>query len=344
MRPFRALLVLVTALGACAGTGRVCLSADDDSRCEAERDASTSQPADSSDGATSVDATTVPTDSQAPDRSDSGTPPEAGTDASASSCENNADCGPDAPACTAGRCSGCSASSDCISSASVGRGICAQPSGACVECTRDTDCPTPTKPMCGAEHTCEVGCLSDLDCERDAPGWDTTYCELGKKTCVQCIPGALELEQCVNGKACDLTQMTCSGQLRGSVQPCRPCTTDTECAAGLYCVKTEASKASHQRYCVLRRDSGPCPAQYSYPRNSVSSLGVSARFCFPDEQLTTCEALLKFTDVCSNDAQCGPTGLCRGPQDAKRCTYVCDGAADCSTTCTGIEPSYCDPN
>jgi len=217
--------------------------------------------------------------------------------------------------------------------------------GGCGKCSGNQECSDPGHPVCNKEAgECAGPCTSDLDCERDLSSWTTPHCELGQGVCVGCIPGALEVEQCVNGNACDPVAMTCSGKPRTSVQNCEPCSADSECASNLYCVPSTASEATNQNYCVLRKDTGYCPAQFGTARTATSVQGVTARFCFPNEAITTCEAVLHFSEPCESDTQCGPTGICEGTGTDKRCTYVCDGVPDCSTSCIGAEPRYCDPN
>jgi hypothetical protein len=288
------------------------------------------------DGGGMNDAGDGPNDS-GPSGIDSSTP-----DASPS-CERSPQCAATTPVCHDGSCIGCSNDMDCARLSTVALPACAK-GGACVECTTNNHCLNPKKPVCGASDTCEGPCTSDLDCEHTSTAWSTPHCELGEGKCVACIPGALEVEQCENGNACDPVTMTCTGKPRKSVQNCFPCSTDTECATGLNCVATTSPQAPHEKYCVLRKDTGACPNQFSAKRMATSVLGVSAPYCFPDEQLTTCEAVRAFSTVCSGPGTCPPGGLCEGTIGDKRCTYECDGPSDCSKSCVSVAPAYCSQN
>jgi len=264
-------------------------------------------------------------------------------DAAMPGCARSTECDADAPICTDHVCSACARDEDCARFAKVALPACSS-NGSCVECTDNEHCLDPLKPVCGTDNQCQAPCTGDLDCKRESNAWTTPYCELGTGHCVECIPGALEVEQCTNDLACDPVAKTCTGKPRQSVQNCYPCDTDTECAVGLYCVATLAAAAPNERYCVLRKDSGTCPNQFSFGRQSTSVLGVTAPFCFPDENLATCEAVLNFGAPCTTQGECPGGGLCEGTVGNKLCTYKCDGRSDCSTSCIGAEIRYCEPN
>lgn len=272
-----------------------------------------------------------------------------GPDASNATCDTPNECGADAPRCDDRVCSGCRDDDDCTRFMADGRSACG-PSGSCVQCATNEDCLDPQAPVCGSQNTCEGPCTSDQDCERESTSWSTPYCELGKGVCVECFPGALEETQCTNGNACDPTALTCSGKPRGSVSGCEACVADSECDVGHRCVAMTFDSQPHGSYCLQIAPPGLCPNGAPSKLKATSVQGLTADYCFPSQSLTTCEAVSSFKDACAQDSECGATGLddglCRGPDGAKRCTYLCGGDSDCAgASCVGpVGGKYCDPN
>lgn len=81
-------------------------------------------------------------------------------------CKTNAQCAgtPNTPFCVANACVGCAAAPVNACAVRSGATPACGPSGACVECTPDSQAVcTGAKPVCGATNTC-VGCTSDAQC------------------------------------------------------------------------------------------------------------------------------------------------------------------------------------
>lgn len=208
-------------------------------------------------------------------------------------------------------------------------------------------------PVCSGDGACGR-CARDSDCA----GFEgTKVCDTSSGSCVQCTP-ATEVAQCkdpnpsdaLKAPACEPRANTCTGAPRDSIDACQLCVSDTECINGLACVPTKFNGA-HGNFCLKKDDGAACPVGNSALREATSILGVTAFYCFPDEALTTCEAVADFQSSCTSDDDCGAAGVddgkCMpvGASGAKRCTYECDAPADCSaaSSCFGAGPKYCRP-
>lgn len=203
----------------------------------------------------------------------------------------------------------------------------------------------------GGDAAVDAGCMNDLECSQLSA---TPYCHLESHSCVECIPGALERTQCTNERACNPGELTCSGAPRGSVNWCKSCITDTECAeqddSVHRCVPMSFQGRALGTFCLRVAPTTACPNPTSVVKRATSVLGVEDDYCFPDEERATCDALLDFGTPCTSNEMCGITDLNDGmcvsvSAGAKRCTYACDSASDCSTACIGTPGAqHCNPN
>lgn len=284
----------------------------------------------------------LPVDDAGPDAS----PPDAG--------DAGADAGPCGMACTgatlvcdtgSGMCVGCLAETDCTAPA----GLCDPATNLCVACLGDGDCiADPAIPICEA-GACRA-CTADADCAGMAA---SPVCDEPSGRCVECTVDS-EATTCgpPANRACHPTDLTCTGQERGTLGFCEACVSDSECiinASGENrCVPMDFEGSSHGSYCLLDQSTlvpaGPCPDRMTADRLGTSVLGVEATYCFVQENITTCEAVLGFNDLCpGGDADCGASGLDDGHCDGGRCTYECSGGSDCSSgSCAGAPTTYCE--
>ncbi|MFW5875974.1 MAG: hypothetical protein ACOCXM_04500, partial [Myxococcota bacterium] len=139
-------------------------------------------------------------------------------------CGSAGDCPEALPLCsTDGVCVECNSDTDCSTD------LCG-PGGRCVACREDADCTDPVASRCDPITSECTGCEVDADCD-GLPGGPGT-CEGG--TCVQCTPGT-EADDC-DGKACDPATLTCTATDLGSLEPCDPCLSDTECPTDHRCI------------------------------------------------------------------------------------------------------------
>ncbi len=93
-----------------------------------------------------------------------------------------------------------------------------------------------------------------------------------------------------------------------------------------------------------------CPNRYAVNKQASSENGVDTEYCFPREELTTCEAVLTFANDCSSGGSnaCGKADLDDGKCDVNNlCTYECGADRDCSGSagsCQGAGTTYCKTN
>lgn len=270
-------------------------------------------------------------------------PDDGGPDTDADVDSGVRDAGDSDSGCGERACGRCSANNEC----SADRPFC-DGAGLCVQCLSNQDCSLPAAPVCQADGTCKATCRSDRECARDA--WDEDYCDLRSGQCVECLPGALETSQCTNGRACDPGAFTCSGKAVGSVGVCESCITDTECGVGLACVPTTFNGQPHGSFCLAVAGGAKCPDGMSERLPATSVSNYSATYCFPNQAVTTCEAVQAFgRRTCSTNSDCGAAGLDDGycataAGGAKLCTYRCSRLVECgaSSTCvTQVAEPYC---
>lgn len=289
-------------------------------------------------------------------------------------CLESSQCAATEPVCAENACTGCAVKSDC--SERPATPACDATSGDCVECTADdaakcgadgkvckadattcvqcnvnADCKDGTKPICGSDNMCR-GCTAESDCQGIGK-----VCREATGECVACEPKRDDptLENCANGNACNPATFACTGKPRGTVNGCQTCISDSECFAGTRCVPTNFKGAPHGSFCLVQVGSelDACPQQTNKNRGATSVLLESGRYCFPDDSLTTCEAIKAFGNGgCGvSDAVCGAVDLSDGLCRSNKCTYACGTADDClgstlmDSKCIGaIGSSYCNPN
>ena len=110
--------------------------------------------------------------------------------------------------------------------------------------------------------------------------------------------------------------------------------------------------APHGTYCArdllsYRAATGmpvaPCPNRMVAMQEAMSTGGVRGTYCFIEQSLTTCEAVLDFRNTCpSGNDDCGAEALDDGVCQAGTCTYECGGGRECSTeNCAGGATTYC---
>jgi hypothetical protein len=302
--------------------------------------------------------------------------PDACSDCPEPECSQDLDCPVTAPVCLEEKCTPCSDSAAC--SARADTPACDPASGGCVECTSAdaakcstdskvcktggttciacnaaADCTDPNKPICEAD-ACRA-CTADADCT-----FAGKVCRESTGQCVECEPNAADAtqENCSNGKACDPGTFTCTGAPRGTLNDCEACVSDHECKTGWRCVATVFDSSPHGTYCLLAAPDLPaqCISQYRLSRLATSTLGVADDYCFPNERLTTCEALRVFANPCVDPrtppmrATCGTPELPGSLCVEGLCTYGCDVTRDCIGVDKCILPSdggaakHCDPN
>ena len=228
-------------------------------------------------------------------------------------------------------------------------GLCDTTNNACVACLGDTDCDEPTMPICDA-GACRA-CTADTDC-MDIAG--ATVCDEPSGRCVECTVDSEETTcPAPDNRACHPTDLTCTGAERGSLGFCNACVSDSECltdaTSTLRCVPMNfPSGTPHGTYCLVDQatltPAGPCPDLMTADRLAMSVGGVESTYCFVQENITTCEAVLGFNDLCpGGDADCGAPGISDGSCQGGTCTYECIGGRDCgSGSCTGGATRYCD--
>lgn len=315
------------------------------------------------------DAQTAPEDSAAAPicACDAGAPICIEATATCVECTEPSHCTAQAPACRTSRCVGCSVSADCSGYASTP--ACRPSDGKCVECTAEsatackgstpvcdaanqkcvacnanTDCKDSTKPICD-NHQCRP-CTSKADCASQSK-----VCRVDTGACVDCVPDKdnPEQENCPNGNACNPMTFTCSGAQRNKRAVCTSCISDSECVMGARCLATQFKGNPRGMYCLIEQMSDdPCMNRYRIKRSATSVLNVTANYCFPDEALTTCEAISEYGTLCPNNpSECGANDLTNDAlcKDGS-CTYPCGSDRDCPSGAAGScftdsTSSYC---
>lgn len=222
----------------------------------------------------------------------------------------------------------------------------------CVACLEPEHCDSITASSCDGGDC--VPCSDSTEC---AHLTDTPVCDGG--TCVECALG--EEEACGGGTTCDLIAKTCTGPAATSVQNCRECTNDAQCATGHRCIEMDFDGSAHGYYC-LKDSAGGCDQPFGVLINGQSLSGVAAtNYCGIDEDVVSCEAavaLLGSWRCSGTPGMCSPDGiapevptpgaLCRQVGAfMNRCTYQCGSPDDCpsvgvGSTCGGAPtPTWC---
>jgi hypothetical protein len=298
-------------------------------------------------------------------------------------CVSNLACPASAPACVNGDCVACRQHGDCtsfpgtpacgptgacVTCTADQKAVCAAPTPACdsaknscVECVTGSDCTTQERAACSAEHTC-APCKADTECARFGK-----VCETSSGVCVQCRPTTEEADcrtdktcepgaaDCA-GTACDPKRNVCTTTLRGSLQVCAPCVSDTECASGHHCVPlsfgVEASTKALGGFCMKLNAQG-CEEPFRAPaiegRTSLSGRTAQS-YCGIDETLTSCPAITALQE--DRDCTDGMATSCNAPgalcktvnSGANKCTYSCLSNRDCirGAPCRGpAGETYC---
>lgn len=279
---------------------------------------------------------------------------DAGTDAGS---DAGTDAGPCNGACTGGtphcreageagadRCVECLTTAHCTGAADagvvdggagVGRPLCSA-DGECVQCVVDSDCTSAENPVCNTGTGLCGGCTASTQCGTRFSGKPT--CDVGSGDCVACTPTTEEAD-CVT-RACDPEALTCTGAAFNTLGLCQACVSDRECGSGsgfmgtLKCVPTNFGSTFHGNYCLYDRSTRAgmtCPNTTTSQTAVASVGGVTATYCFPQQTLTTCEAVLQFraSGGCAVDEDCGADGVtdgrCRDDGEGLKCTYACGG-------------------
>jgi hypothetical protein len=229
--------------------------------------------------------------------------------------------------------------------------VCDETSRMCVACLDHDDCTDADAAQCDA-GAC-VPCTDSAQCTHLT---GTGVCDEG--SCVECT-AAMDAA-CTGSNTCDLVAKECVNVAPGSVQNCRACTNDEQCASGHRCIAMDFDGSPHGYYCLALPAPG-CANPFTAPINKPSINGAaSTGYCGVNEDLTTCEAALAlFNDwrCTGTDGMCGPFmqaevavpgALCRQVGlNPNRCTYACAGAADClasgaGSSCGGSPmPTWC---
>lgn len=208
----------------------------------------------------------------------------------------------------------------------------------CVACLNDSHCGVANAAKCD-EGTC-VPCDDSSQCLGIS---DAEVCNEG--ACVECALG--DEGACDGGTTCDLVARTCVEVAAGSVQNCRACSNDLQCATGHRCIAMEFPEGTEHGYYCLREATTTCarPFQVGINRDSISG-EPAVNYCGIEEELTTCEAVLALAGawICPSetDGMCSPLegepevavpgAVCRDVDvGGKACTYECEATQQCPT-------------
>lgn len=244
--------------------------------------------------------------------------------------------------CVDDECVECGVNSDCATDA------CEPVSRTCVQCVSQTSCLQPGASRCGDNFAC-AGCEVDADCSHIA---GAVVCEAG--LCVECT--AADDSPCA-GNACNPRDNVCTATRFQTLGTCQPCETDFECAPDSLCVVMDFQgterNGGNSGYCLPLYTGDACPLTtggYASSRSLPSIDDATQRdFCAPNQDMTTCEAVLDWGKVCDTDDDCGVAGdgarclVTNGDGSVgTRCTYPCTSAQDCpALTACGATEGYC---
>lgn len=257
-------------------------------------------------------------------------------------------CAAQAPFCdlTSNSCVACLRDADCSGSTS----LCSPTTQACVACVSNSQCTALTASACDG-GSC-APCDADADCSHLAA---TPVCEASVGRCVECT-AATEATQC-GANTCSLLSNECTSTTPGSTAICESCESHSECAAGARCASYMFETTQLGPVCLRQPDSGgSCFVAGQIGISNVSGSGVDSiavDVCIPEQDKTTCEAMLAEGDGCTLDSQCGVSNIddsvCvdySGPPDAcaPRCVFdaACiSGSCEASVGSGGVK--VCEP-
>jgi hypothetical protein len=260
--------------------------------------------------------------------------------------DGSVDGGPDASVACGGTCGGATP-------------YCNEATNTCVGCLQTSQCSDATKSVCDtASNTC-VACNDNAQCSH-IPG--KGICNVG--TCVQCTE-ATETAVCGNFY-CDPVGKTCTTTPRGTLDSCKACNAEAECAVGYRCVPMNfQGNVRPGGYCLLVSNGSNCTKPYAITitRGSISDPNTASppSYCGINESKTTCEAVLdRVADTSclvsgnADDSACGAPstndGKCTKVGTVMNlCTYECVTATECQSgeLCNKVagtvdgSPKYC---
>ncbi|TNE48576.1 MAG: hypothetical protein EP343_15950 [Deltaproteobacteria bacterium] len=262
-------------------------------------------------------------------------------------CKTDADCtNPRTPTCSGGVCVPatpvpCKSNADC----SAQTPLCDTQTGTCLpaQCERDTDCTTPTLPLC-KDYQCTAECSSNRDCPSARPqcsngrciaqsgctsdaqcqtGSKPRYCDVSARECRDCIVD----KHCQSTEFCDVQTFTC--QLRPDA-----CRSDADC-------KTASPKTPFcaNNQCVQCKQSSDCPALYGCAGGVCSFVGCSSDTDCANDPKGNKFCISKRCVQCSKDADCGTGNFC------DTTTYTCQKQTKCAKDADCKAPTpYCPPS
>ncbi len=216
----------------------------------------------------------------------------------------------------------CQSSLDCLSNL-----VCDKPSGECVICVGDEDCPEGTS--CGADHECHkpIACESDKDCK-----YLEMVCDKELGLCVQCLgPEECPAEEyCLGGYCladeCVAGEATCVG---GSVEACAgdgsAWNVKEVCGVNQHCLEA----ACHDNV---------CPPGESYCDNGIAKTCDSLGSAVTAEEDCKAQDLNCYDGSCSDSVCPANETFCIDGFTAAAC--AADGMSFTSAACPAKE--YCD--
>ncbi len=211
---------------------------------------------------------------------------------------------PNTPICNeAHTCSACTTNAQCSAVPFTTTPVCK--SGACVQCTQNSDCKTGPNLYCNIETNLCVACLTSNNCVNSP----NLFCDTSSHTCRACK---------VSGD-CSGMQPQCATSGLNSGK-CVACTLNSQC-------KSETSPiCSSTNVCVGCSDTNPCPL--STP-NCFTAPGTSQGSCFTCSMNTT-ECYFSTGQSLSKTPLCSSSGLCVACNSTKNtCADVISSAPYC---------------
>lgn len=220
---------------------------------------------------------------------------------------------------------GCLSSTDCAS-----KQTCDVQKKSCIDCTKDTDCPTKSHCVSGM---CKPGCSTSQNCGKGQ------VCNAQKK---QCVPGCTAHIDCPKGHLC-------SAQSKQCITPCSSsshCASDqicdtvggrgcVECMQDMDCIRKGDEKVCVQNRCIRKQctKDSECPSSkwFCSARDKTCKL-----VCFPKPG-GGC-----FTRKCNQDKHCREGEICKTQME--QCVSGCRTNADCPHTLLPSNHTRCKDN